>query len=113
MGFGKRLSNWSAASDTFERERDASLLEAGTGWRDAGELFVTILKVVAAVVAVAGTWVGIVIGRSLDGWSRPLGLAAPGWAVVLGAVVSALGLRALAVVLTRLDQIQRRSRQAP
>lgn len=78
-------------------------------------LLVTVLKVVAPIVAVAGTWGGIVIGRSVEGWSRPLGLAAPGWMVIFGAVVGAMMLFALAAGLTvpRRDPPQHQAIKVP
>ena len=106
MGLGKRLTDWSAASTAVERERDAQLTHAGRP--SMAQLLVIVLRVVAPIVAVVGTWGGVAIGRSLEGWSRPLGLAVPGWMVILGAVVSALVLVGLAAGLRSLDQLRHR-----
>jgi hypothetical protein len=73
--------------------------------RSAAVLLATILRVAGVVVSLAGIWAGVAIGRSLEGWSRPLGLAAPGWAVVLGAFTCGLVLPALAVVLDRIQEL--------
>jgi hypothetical protein len=107
MGLGKRLSDWNAASDSFERDRETKDPEARP-LPSATQLLVTVLRVGAVVAAVVGIWAGVAIGRSLEGWSRPLGLAAPGWAVVVGAVVAALVLCALGAILTGLDANRRR-----
>jgi hypothetical protein len=113
MRLGKRLTDWNAASDAFERERDARLSDArppGTP-RTPTRVLVLVLRITAAAAAVVGTLCGINIGRSIEGWSRPLGLAAPGWAVILAAAVSALGLIGLAAVLVCVDQFRRQTRR--
>jgi hypothetical protein len=102
MGFGKRLRDWNAASEALERDRDTQDPE-GRPLPSATQLLVAALRVAAVLTAVVGIWAGVAIGRSLEGWSRPLGLSAPGWTVVVGAVVSALALCALAAVVTALD----------
>lgn len=104
MGLGKRLSDWSAASTAVERDRDAELAHGARPPRTVTQWLVTLLTVLAPIVLVVGIWGGVVIGRSLEGWARPLGLAVPGWMVVLAAVVSALVLAGLSAGLRSLER---------
>jgi hypothetical protein len=62
---------------------------------------------VAVVAAVFRTWCGVAVGRTLEAWSRPFGLAAPGWIIILGAVVSAMRLYPFACGLGCLDRNRR------
>jgi hypothetical protein len=114
MGLGRKLKDWNAASEAFERERDSGPAAGSAGPRRSGvQRLAVVLKVAAVFVAVVGTLLGIAVGRSVEGWSRALWLAAPGWIVVLGAVAGALVLYGVAVGLACLDDLRRTAGSSP
>jgi hypothetical protein len=107
MGFLKRLRDWDATYDDAGLPSASAGRTGSAGAANEAQVVAAILKVVALVEAVLGVISGIGLSRATEGSTRTLGLAPGAWVVILGALVSALILYALAAGLSCLDDIRR------
>jgi hypothetical protein len=114
MGFLKRIRDWDAAHEAYERGdtptptgSSPAIRPGGASGSTEAQVVAGLIKFLAVVELLLGMLIGIGQGRSVDASDRALGLAPGGWVIILGAFVTALILYALAAGLDCLDAIRR------